>query len=549
MTSIFSLKTDMSQLEASNPGVSLMSYDEVPATRDITKDNFYGGQIDYRFNVSGQKWWIPSRTYLKARITLSADADGNDALLNENDIALNMGAMANLFQNVEFQIANKKCTRIGEYLAQIDALRTRMYKSKAWLDSVGKMTNSWESSFEERKNKVTEDGKSTVGYQQSASSERTRVELGLDAAGGNGADRNALSYVSATGVFTLAVNGGAALPANTDVLFPVGSFIYYNSIQGATAATDARLGVAIKVLSHPSATTIQGEPLKISNVVDDGRTDFKSVRVYQGNSNSRRVKTFELVWQPPLSIFSVPHAMPAGDYNLLLTPETSSVYMKKAIESAFADKAQTTDFTLSVDSMYLYLAVVDGPRADDVTYLLDLKETACRAENITNASYGSKYFDVNPTTYALTVAYQTTLAGQNSQYSQTKFKLVDNADLNITRQSVEYAHQNKPSFQGDRSFSTGVDLLSQCYVDTLLNTGAYFERGGAETLEEWQERGPYYHYSWPKDGTDKSTRATVFQSFSALSGNDRVLLFDHFRSVARIEVANGRVQSMYVTVE
>ena len=73
-------------------------------------------------------------------------------------MAPSMGPSSGLFQSVEVRLHGQTVERIGERLPLIDALKTRMGKSKAWLDSVGRNTNFWSESFEARKQDIAVDG-------------------------------------------------------------------------------------------------------------------------------------------------------------------------------------------------------------------------------------------------------------------------------------------------------------------------------------------------------------------------------------------------------
>ena len=70
----------------------------------------------------------------------------------------------------------------------------------------------------------------------------------------------------------------------------------------------------------------------------------------------------------------------------------------------------------------------------------------------------------------------------------------------------------------------------------------------AEDISTYHDRGAYYYFSWPRDGTDRSTRVNVHQQFTAGTdvANLRVLLFDHSRQVARIRVQDSRVVDVQV---
>ena len=90
--SIFDLKTNVSELSSTNNGVSRMAYEQSPPTRDVSGANFPNGQISFRWETSGTRWWIPSRSYLRMRFTLKNGA--GTALLNQsNNIAPSMNLM------------------------------------------------------------------------------------------------------------------------------------------------------------------------------------------------------------------------------------------------------------------------------------------------------------------------------------------------------------------------------------------------------------------------------------------------------------------------
>jgi hypothetical protein len=77
-----------------------------------------------------------------------------------------------------------------------------------------------------------------------------------------------------------------------------------------------------------------------------------------------------------------------------------------------------------------------------------------------------------------------------------------------------------------------------------MYSGAYYNSGSPESIKEYHNRGSYYYFSWPRDGTDRSTRVAVHQQFTGGPddvANMRVLLFDHSKQVARVRIQDGRV--------
>jgi hypothetical protein len=534
MSSIFDLKTSTAELSSANAGTSRMLYEQHPPTRDVTTTNFANGAIHTRFSVAGSKWWVPARSYVRMRCSLTA-ADGTTQLTTASQVAPNMGLMANLFQSGEFRIADKTVSRVSDYMAQVDALETRLNKSKSWLDSVGASANMLESSFEERLQKVSSDG---VEYKKSGPRAITSASVIAD---GRATGTNTVAWDltggAAEGLLTFAVGAMAAVPIfNCVNELEIGDSIIFDA--GGLALYNLRV---IEIIDALNVSVAGGAA--IPDVAATVLTT-NSFTIQKHTASSRRVSTFELVWQPPMSIFKIGHALPSGKYELVLNPQTAAVYKKRAIESFGLDKTPGAgnDFDFSVISMYFYAAVVDGNRSDDLTYLIDLEETRCQVDSLTDGATGlqQKNFDVSPSTYALTAAFQDDSAGTNTQYSASKFKVRNANELSLTRFYMNYAGQNKPQPDADPQFVAGTDRTTQRYMETILHSGSFFDSGGSETLEEYHERGSYYYFSWPRDGTDRSTRVNINAQLTN-SANTRVLIFDHYKAVARIQISDGRV--------
>ena len=543
MNSVFSLKKSIEELDSINQGVSRMDYEQHPPTRDVTLNNFPNGSIHFKFDTSGQKWWMPSKSYFRVRCQL-AKADGTP-LTSADNIAPNMGLCSSLFQSAEFRINDKVVSRISDFMPQIDALQNRLTKSKSWLDSVGTTTNFWESQFHIRKAEVTSDGQVTEKKTQDVT---TRAQMGFAAV-------HTVEIAADTGVLTFAdgaVAGAPAPPAVPDVrnIFRAGDEI--------AITVSADVVQRFKIFSVPSATTLD---LGIKTIaLAAGALEFSRIRDTDVSS-ARNVSEFELIWTPPLSIFKIDHALPSGKYEIVLNPHTAQSYQKYAIESLVADKVPNTGTTavpsagsqyiFNVADMYFYCNTLDGPRSDDTTYLLDLDETLCVTEQFgaNQAGFSQRNFNVPPSTYGLTVAYQDSRSGSNTRFSPTTFKVNGSEEeLKLNRFYINFSSKNFPQPDADPDFVAGKDYTTQRYIENALYSGGYFDTGGIETLSEWKNRGPYYHFLTPRDGTDSSTRVVVHNQFQVGTNttNMRLLLFSHYKAVARVEVSNGRVVSVQV---
>lgn len=466
-----------------------------------------------------------------------------------DDVAPNMGLMANLYQSAEFRIADKTVSRISDYMAQVDALDKRLTKSGAWLNSIGKSLEWMHEDQAVRANAIASDGydcKETLFQPEPTAI--TAAALGLDIV-----QPNQAAWDGGTNVFTFTANGGVAV----DIL--IGQILHVGDLIVGTAGNFNNNTYEIKKIL--TATTLLAQDLNNvdTDVAAETVANLTFVRVSDQQCNeSYQRNSIELIWQPPLSIFKVGHAMPAGKYELTLTPQNSVNYKKRAIESVAGDKASPADFDFEVTDMYLYLATIEGPAVDTMSYFMSLEETRCQAESIkNNANLQQQNFDVSPSTFALTVAFQDVTAGISTDFSASKFKIRQTAvpsefpsgELALARFFIQYAGQNKPQPDADPDFqSNGVvaganALNSQLYAESQLYSGAYYDCGGSEDKNEWIRRGPYMYYAWPRDGNSESTRVNVNYQFSpALPNNSgRVLLFDHHKQMILISIVDGRV--------
>jgi hypothetical protein len=162
--------------------------------------------------------------------------------------------------------------------------------------------------------------------------------------------------------------------------------------------------------------------------------------------------------------------------------------------------------------------------------------------------------------YGLTVAYQDVDAGIDSRKSSSRFKVGDQVsstgvitladpELKLNRLFLQYAGKSFPQPDADPSFKTtsAEDYTTQRYVETQINSGAYFSEGGGESITEWQKRGAIHYFSTPKDGEDRSTRLTVNHMFSSNFANQaRLLVFDHSNGSCKVVVERGLVSSVEV---
>lgn len=532
MNPLFNLKQSAGQVPSLNMGIAGMTYDQHPPTRDVIGSNFPNGTIHIKYEVSGGKWWVPNKSYIRMRARLF-QGDGTTPVTMADNVAPNMGLMANLFQSCEFRIADKCVSRVSEYVAQVDALEQRLSKSKCYLDGIGKTLNFWNHSQSQRAATVASDGcymreeVPLVGIPQ--------AQLAF-----NAADTLQGTIAAKTVRLDWILNAGAGEVADIRAVYKVGDVVEHDN---GTKYTIVSFTTNLRAVSITEAVPANA----------GASNGFTLHRTNEGEYCPNR-NEFEMIWKPPLSIFKVSHAMPSGSYEIQFIPETASVFEKAAIESLGIDQpVGGAGFKFDVVDMYLYLAVVEGPVVENLSYFLSLEETRCQTDNVdSNTGVQQKNFDVSPNSFALTCAFQDLEAGTDTRRSGSKFKvrqitgsetLYPSGELALRRLYLRYGGSTKPSPDADPDYRTPKDFLSSRYAETMLYSGAYFDQCSPEDKNDWLLRGPYYYFSWPRDGTSESTRVNVnYQFQTALTANSgRVLLFDHYKSMVMITVRSGKV--------
>ncbi len=515
-----SLITDESKLDSSNDGRINGRHRQVPPLRGIQNDNFASGNINYRFELGSTQYWVPSKSYLRCKIDIT-DENGDILLVNDN-IAPSMGLMSHLFKSAEFRIGQQTVSRISDNMPRIDSLRKRIRKSKSWMDTVGRSLNFWSPDFKQRQQDVC------LGPVASDYVEYEREEMKINETASNADGGNDIILSAEVDLHLRGVKNGDLI-SYRDVVYTI-----------------LGIGPDRVIVGENIAGAVAG--------IDDFTFAIKQPNEYLGSDNKpRRAKTHELIWVPPLSIFEYTKPLPVGRYELSLTPNTLNDFQQRCIESIGA-KVAGTDYKVSIKELNLYIYQYDGPRVSTTEYLVDMDEIRCQRTVLDDNNGGRqmKQFDVSPSTYALTLAFGDTKATQSTEYSESKFKVGKSTESDksesLSGYYISFGGQQQPSPDADPVYDpdNGVDNIAREYVDTLLATGAIYDSGGAETIQEWSARGRYYTKVFDRDRDARDTRVTLSMGFNVPFTNNEaeVLLFDHYRSVAVVTVENGAVTNI-----
>ncbi len=542
MSSIFHLKQSVKELESSNNDITKQSYIQIPASKDVSGDNFSNGSQFYDIDTSGNRWWLPSRSYFRVRCKLTRP-DGTPLRMEDN-VAPAYNMASTLWQSQEARIGGVAVSSTNEFVAQVDTIQNRTEKSRAWTKSVGLSSNFLEQDFSIRQAEVCADGSLINGTLAKERQYETFTELKIPATAT--LERGAAGFIIAdTAEFT---DGIDIKWVSTQIRDP--STQTFHQVVSITAGADKKSFTIVTEPAPPiqTAAAVQNYDLWVK---------YKALQVLL--PPSRQVSEFELIYQPSLGLFNYEGALPCNT-RIVMNPLSKNQIKLSAVETQLIPK----DFKLSIEDVYLYACVVDGRRCDDTSFYLDLQDTRLQMNKISNNQFTQRTFDIRPSVKAITICFQDARAGADNKVTPTKFKLYNttvNANstqfdvgLTLNRMYFQYAGNNYPA-QTDTDPSYDVtlnkDLTTRMYTDSLIQTGSWFDTGGSESIQEFHQAGQYFHQKIYKDATDRSTRLTLYTAFASdvNADNSRALVFDTASKVCKIEMANGQVKSVEVTDE
>ena len=263
-------------------------------------------------------------------------------------------------------------------------------------------------------------------------------------------------------------------------------------------------------------------------------------------------KTFDIIWRPQGGIFDLEQGIPSGvNITVSLSPYNESSLYQRVVECS--DTARSAihgqDFDFTVEDFTLNMAEVDGVPIQEGSVYYNLSQLNCLVDTVSTSSTGSqqKVFDVKPSSNALILAFSDSRIGADNRYSPSLFKInsrgsgTTELEKYLERYFVNYASLNKPSVDYNAKYDpTTKANPDYAYGNNLIESGAYFDTGGAEKIKDFQDHlGRYYYHSFQKAGNDRSTRVSTQFQFQQAVPNGRVMLFDYSRGVMKIDFRNS----------
>lgn len=530
-------------------------YREISCQKAVNGTNFGQGNQDFNFSIGNPTAWLPNKSYF--RVTMSLRALGRSATgvqqapaqpTFQDQMAFADGAIACLYSEARFKAAGQEVSFLTNYVPQAHALKTRVMRSGAWLNSVGRSAYMAEADFQKRVAQIASDDPLYPDVEQG-----DYINLTTAPSIPNNVD------IANTGIVSDAA-AGPVTPLYGEL--KVGDYVVVSN--GSSYRVEVAGATGVLRLSYRGAALTNAN---LTYGIRSARRDGGQRNVVIG------------LWQPPIGIFQHDQPMGAGDYRFSLNPNSN--YQRAAVQSKRlnglnnqsppvlladnaglvpssdpgSDVATSGDFALNIIDVKLYVATLKVSIPKEIS-MLELIEMEVTTKPIVSAS-GSYEFTVPSSTIALAIFSQSGNAGFNTMVPPTLFRQdgVANSQKNqnlVRSLQITYANCTKPSSRwstdvydnnvpGGAMVGGSVNQLQQRYGDDLQETGLIANHGGAESFGEWIQRGPYFYYSFNRDREDRSTSVQVAVDFASIEAGANLMLCAFYSRVTEISTNAGQI--------
>ena len=132
---------------------------QVTCQRSITNGTFAGGVQDFNFSIGGRYGFNPAKSYFRFGVKLTGGEGVQPKLAN--NLAMADGVIDNLYNNCYFRAGGSDVSSIVNFCPQAGIVKSRLGKSGAWLNSIGKSAYGLDADFDNRVNEIASDGVSS----------------------------------------------------------------------------------------------------------------------------------------------------------------------------------------------------------------------------------------------------------------------------------------------------------------------------------------------------------------------------------------------------
>lgn len=522
-------------------------YKQVQCLRDITGNNFPNGQIRFNWNIPSGESWNPYLSYYKMRHSMESvdvaqktnNVPNIDTIntLTEWDASLGVSPVMffqdSLWQDLEFRINGQSVCKQSDYVHQIASLKHRL---KGELQNKNLNALNFHSPYSSER--ATQFSKSFGGYSKSYyQGPKDVLDLMTPTQSANPHINfqhfsNVLTNIVFTNttfapVYTQQIKQGDWVTCSTGTVKFTHQVSSYggNYIRLITPLQNYQaLGAAI--------------PLTKGMVIISARSP-SPLPYKEGTHN----KNFETIWRPRLGIFDIDKWLPGGQYEMILTPNSASSYINNAwtFKSPNVSKINYNMLTMDLNICVCNMA--------STLKSIEFMEICCQAKTLNTYTLSQKQFTVKPKSKHFTIAYQDNKVYSSSDLETGIFKITNNHDNSfekqITRHFINFDGSVLPNPIPSYSSSLGAtDFWTQQYWNSQHAKLMLYR--DIEPIDVYHKRGPYWHYTWPRQNSDANSMQ-ISQEFSSsfdATTRPQLLLFEHYLKKFTFQLYQGHITSV-----
>ena len=579
-----------------------LNWREVTCKRSVQGDNFSRGIQDYDFSVSGKNAFIPSLSYfvidavLTVRPTYQPIFKDDISLVgtpeeavaaqvpipalttkefffrrpaNADAIALADHFGSTLYNNAFFRAGNSDISLITQYIPQAGVLKSRLDKSGAWSHNIGRIVTQDDPDFNRRRQYISidgtfhEDGLKPVQYtlRKQYLQDGTLSSLGtwaFNAAAGT------LSYTyvvaSDCDIFLSGIQNGDIVEY-VDSVLGISQYKIVNTIAGPIWTTPFKTVASTYIFSVI--------PVGKTNSLNTTSGTSQQFLIHAPHDPACGSAITQVMFQPPIGIFSEANAISGGDFKISLNPSPN--FKINGVQSLRAMQPYTStqvlgDYDLVINDVKFYVATIKSDVSPTGVIPLSLVEMAVLNKSLNEQLGGGSQnldFTVPPSTLAITVFVQGANAGTNTIIPATKFylqtgdgnpntvgnninrinaSLIDNIANNLQQIQVTYGSITKTQtlYNSRYSGEEGINQNIQRFLQSIQYSGKIVSEGGSESQPQYLERGNYWHFDFSKDKNDTSSYVNVQLGFNGTIGpGNNLFIVAHYSRQCEISYENG----------
>ena len=503
-------------------------YIEVSCQRPVINDDFPGGLQDFNFSIGRPTVAFMDKSYM--RFQLEVTGPGAAVPKVADQIALAEGCVANMYNNAIFKAGGVDISSITSFFPQVSAVERRTSNSGAWLDKIGMAAYGYNGDRSSRVAAISQTvNASQVGIPLAEG--KSEIYRPTD---GKTPDTANVALAAATGIVT----------GTTGTLF---------------AATDVGSDIVIegqrfqlKEFTDATHVIVKEKPIAdIAAKVDWYLCRRNLIRSTQGRN------VVQVLWKPAaLGIFRWGRELGSGQYTLQLNPDPN--YKMTAIEYPYSTATKYGPLTagvysIAVKDVKLYVATAKMSIPDSVS-TLRLTEFVCQSKPASSGTNENFQWTVPSSTKALYMFLQDASSGNNPIIPPSVFRVYGSTavagtlpastgeEQSLTQIQISYANITKPPTRWTSEFSGSKNYLVQLFMQSLIENGLIDSVGGAETMDQWLERGPLYCWRFERDAEDRSTEVQTQISYGAANWQTaNLFLCAEYTRATEITTNNGQI--------